>query len=215
MNHTARKLRRVGELRRAGLAAIACTTLALAGCGSEVTPRAVPEGDGQASSSTAGPTTTSASPTTVVSPPPGQEGEDIGGDVDFDVEIGQCVALGGTQFDATIENAVCGGETSNFKVIAKAPTQTECPSDADQTYYVTYGEVEQGALCLDVDWVVGGCMDLSEEDPVRIDCSAPGSDSYRVTDVLAGTTDVEQCADPATGGFAHDERGFIVCFESL
>lgn len=183
----------------AGVGALAAVLL-VAGCGNDITPRAVPEADA-----------TFSSPTNA----PGQEGEDLGGDIDFDAEIGDCVLLGGTKFDATIEAADCGSDSSNFKVIAKVPTQDRCPGDVDQSYYETYGDVEQGALCLDIDWVVGGCIDLGSEDPVRVDCTEPLSESYRVTDVLAGTTDVDDCADPATGGFRYFERDFVVCFEDL
>lgn len=197
-------------LRGAALAVMACCTLILASCSSDVAGRAVPVAGGAEASST------SSSPTTTVqAAPSGQEGEDTGGDIDFDVEIGECVELGGTQFDATIDNADCGSENSNYKVIAKTPTQAECPSDIDQSYYETFADIEQGALCLDIDWVIDGCMDLGLDDPYRIECSAPQTDSYLITDIIPGTVDVEDCADPATGGFRKVERNFVVCFEEL
>nr|WP_236077721.1 hypothetical protein [Rhodococcus sp. P1Y] len=197
-------------LRGTAFAVMACCTLFLASCSSDVSGRAVPAAGENGSS-----TSSSAPTTTIQAAPSGQEGEDIGGDIDFDVEIGQCVELGGTQYDATIDNADCGSERSNYKVIAKTPTQAECPSDIDQSYYETFADIEQGALCLDIDWVIGGCMDLGSEDPNRIDCSLPQSDSYYITDIIEGTIDVEDCADPATGGFRKSERNFTVCFEEL
>lgn len=197
-------------LRGAALAAIACSTLFLASCSSTVEPRAIPADDPVTSSSSASTTTR-----TTATPPPGQEGEDTGGDVELDVEIGECVELGGTQFDATIDNAVCGSQYSNYKVVAKAPTNAECISDVDQTYYVTYGDVEKGALCLDIDWVVDGCMEMSGEDPERVACTEIGTETVRVTEFLDGTTDPNDCADPATSGYYHNDRNFIVCVEDL
>ncbi|MGB2949981.1 MAG: hypothetical protein WBB62_05370 [Rhodococcus sp. (in: high G+C Gram-positive bacteria)] len=200
--------------RSAALAFIACAAMIVAGCGTDITPTAIPEQDSVASSqqSTSAPSTPSQDPA--------REGEDLGGDVDIDVEIGDCVRLGGTQANATIDDAECGSAESNFVVIAKAPSQEECPTDIDQSYYVTVGGIEQGALCLDVDWVVGGCIDLGSELPQRIECpdasaAEPLTDSYLITDIWADTIDVERCPDPATGGFRYPERNFIVCFEEL
>nr|WP_296779546.1 hypothetical protein [Rhodococcus sp. (in: high G+C Gram-positive bacteria)] len=194
-------------LRGATLAVFACTALLLVSCGSDVTPRAIPaDNDGVLTSSSS----TTAKPT-----PSNQEGEDGGGDVDIDVEIGECVELGGTVTDATIDNAICGSPKSNYKVIAKAPTNLECISDADQTYYETFADIEQGALCLDIDWVVDGCMEMSGDDPERVDCDTVGSQTVRVTEFLNGTTDPNDCADPATSGYYHTERNFIVCVEDL
>ena len=82
------------------------------------------------------------------------------GDVDIDVSIGDCVKLGGTTTAAEIDNADCGSKDSNYKVVAKVPTSDLCASDVDSYYYETLAGDEQGAVCLDVDWVVGGCMDL-------------------------------------------------------
>lgn len=197
-------------LRGAALGASACALLILTACSSDVTPRAVPADDlGAIATSTT--STTSERPST----PPGQQGEDIGGDVDIDVEIGDCVELGGTMSDATIDNATCGSQESNYKVIAKVPTGDQCSPDADQYYYETYGGVEQGALCLDVDWVIGGCMELSGDDPLRADCTSPGSNTVRVVEILPNTTDVNQCSDPADSGYAYSDRNFMVCVEEL
>lgn len=179
------------------VAAFAVAVLAIPACASEEdgTPVAAP------------------SPTETVD---GQQGEDGGGDVDFDAEIGDCVTLGGSILAAEIDHAECGSAEANYKVIAKAATRDECVSDADQTYYVTLGGVEQGALCLDTDWVVGGCMEVPMMDePRRADCAAPESNTVRVLDILAGTTDETGCPDTATSYLTYDERQIVVCVEDL
>lgn len=193
---------------RAFVAALsACAAVLLSGCAAEVSGTAV------AISGASIPTTTTTPPrTTTGSPTPDI---DEGGSVDIDVEIGQCVELGGTVENATVANATCGSPQSNYVVFAKTPTSAECPPDADQYYYETYFDIEQGALCLDIDWIVGGCMDLVGEFAQRVDCATPGADTRRVVTILQGTTSVDDCPDPALYGFEKDSRNFVVCVEKL
>ncbi|CCQ13872.1 putative uncharacterized protein [Rhodococcus sp. AW25M09] len=192
---------------RALVAALAAGTalILLGGCASEVSGTAV-----AISGASIAPTTTSPPRTTPNAPP-----VDDGGSVDIDVEIGDCVSLGGTVDEATIANANCGSPQSNYVVFAKTPTSAECPADADQYYYETYFDIEQGALCLDIDWIVGGCMDLVGEFAQRVDCATPGADTRRVVTILEGSSSVDDCPDPAQYGFEKDSRNFVVCVEKL
>ncbi|MDV6232795.1 LppU family putative lipoprotein [Rhodococcus cercidiphylli] len=193
------------SVRALVLALSSCAALILAGCASEVSGTAV-----AISGATIPATTTTNPPTTTP-----QTDIDDGGSVDIDVEIGECVALGGTVDEAAIDNATCGSPQSNYVVFAKTPTSAECPADADQYYYETYFDIEQGALCLDIDWQVGGCMDLVGEFAQRIDCATPGADTRRVVTILQGTSSVDDCPDPALYGFEKDSRNFVVCVERL
>ncbi|MCO1655019.1 LppU family putative lipoprotein [Pseudonocardia humida] len=169
---------------------------------------ATPTASGQAPSSPAA--TNATAPT---SSPGILPGADSGGDVDsVDVEVGECITLGGSQFAATADEATCGSPESNFKVIAKTENSDGCPTDADQTYYETLGGSEQGALCLDIDWVEGDCFELSGGVPERIDCSTPGLDTVRVGETVEGTTSLTACPDES---FAYDERQFVVCIEAV
>lgn len=154
--------------------AVSAAALLLAGCGSTITgtPVAAPPGLDSAV------TTTSAKPSG--KPSPGRPTTtttpaDKGGDTDFQASIGDCVKLGGTTENATIHKATCGSKDSNYKVVAKAPTNSQCPTDVDQAYYETMAGIETGAICLDIDWVINDCLDLgvkgSGSDPKRIDCS--------------------------------------------
>ncbi|KAA0924453.1 MULTISPECIES: hypothetical protein [Rhodococcus] len=193
------------SVRALVLALSSCAALMLGGCASEVSGTAV-----AISGATIPATTTTNPPTTTP-----QTDIDDGGSVDIDVEIGECVALGGTVDEAAIDNAACGSPQSNYVVFAKTPTSAECPEDADQYYYETYFDIEQGALCLDIDWQVGGCMDLVGEFAQRIDCATPGADTRRVVTILQGTSSVDDCPDPALYGFEKDSRNFVVCVERL
>ena len=195
------------SVRAVVLALAACTALILAGCSSEVSGTAV-----AISGASIAPTTTSAPRTTTATPTPDI---DNGGGVDIDVEIGQCVNLGGSVEEASIANAACGSPESNSVVFAKTPTSAECPADADQYYYETYFDIEQGALCLDIDWIVGGCMDIVGEFAQRVDCATPGADTRRVVTILQGTSSVDDCPDPALYGYEKETRNFVVCVERL
>ncbi|MDV7357291.1 hypothetical protein R4282_30275 [Rhodococcus oxybenzonivorans] len=194
-----------GLVRRVctAVVALSATAVLVTGCGSEVTPTAVPE---------SGASATTTESTTVID---GQEGEDAGGDVDFEVAIGECVKLGGTITDAEIDKAACGSPESNYKVIAKAEQNSQCISDADSYYYETLGGVEQGAICLDVDWVIGGCMDVGGEDPKRIECTDPTAvDGVKVTEIVQGATSVDSCTT-SSNGYEYPERKFVVCVDEL
>jgi hypothetical protein len=185
---------------------VSCAAVfSLSACGSDINPVAVPE-----SGAAAAPTTAPFSSKTTTATPPSSSGADL----DIDVEIGDCVNLGGTVDDAVIDNATCGSRESNYKVVGKVGSSDECVSDADQTYYETLGGTETGALCLDIDWVVGTCMALDGEDPVRIDCNDPSSGGEKVTEILQNTDDANDCTISA-GGFVYSERRFVVCTDSL
>ena len=204
---------RRAQPRAALLAVAAALALLATGCGSVVTGTATPEAGGLIDAAT--PLTDIDVPVpSSLSAPSGQVGKDTGGDVDFDVEIGECVILGGTENDATIDHASCGSDEANYKVIAKAPTNAQCIGDADQVYYVVGpDDAEQGALCLDIDWVVGGCMDLAGDDPHRMDCGATSSNGVKVSEIQQGVDDVEGC--PTDGGYIYQDRRFVVCTEEL
>lgn len=194
-------------VRRSGAVVVALAALTVAGCGSSVEGSAAAA---DATSSTVASTSVSA-PTSVA----GQQGSDRGGSVDIDVEIGDCVRLGGTTDDATIDEAVCGSEQSNYRVVAKAAKNAQCASDVDQVYYETKWGSERGALCLDIDWVIGGCMSLpdGEDEPQRVECDDSTAVSVeRAVEIIEGATDVDQCSE---GGFVHDERLFTVCTETV
>ncbi|WP_442790611.1 LppU family putative lipoprotein [Nocardia sp. NBC_01329] len=187
--------------------------LAVAGCSSTIEGRAQPvleTGTVDAVDVTGTPgsgTTTSSAPTTTPE----------GGDVGFDAEVGECVTLGGTTTDASIEEASCGSNESNYKVIGKAEQSTQCISDADNYYAESRNGIEMGALCLDIDWVVGGCMDVGggTTGPERIDCTeTSAADGVKVVAIEQSATDVNACGS-GNSGYVYPERRFVVCVEEL
>ncbi|WP_459548659.1 LppU family putative lipoprotein [Nocardia sp. X0981] len=200
----------------AGIAAVAA--LAVTGCSSTIEGRAQPvmetgTVDAVDVTGTPGPgdstrTSTSSAPTTTEA--------DEGG-ISFDAEIGDCVTLGGTTTDASIEAASCGSNESNYKVIGKAAQSTQCVSDADNYYAESRNGIEMGALCLDIDWVVGGCMDVGGgiTGPERIACTETGAvDGVKVVAIEENADDVSSCG-AGSSGYVYSERRFVVCVEEL
>ncbi|MBL1073201.1 hypothetical protein JK358_02200 [Nocardia sp. 2] len=191
---------------------IAAAALLLSGCGSTI--------DGTPTAATdVVSATTSAKPTTTSKSPGGKSGGSTttprsGGRTDFQASIGDCVKLGGTQDDATIEKATCGSANSNFKVVAKARNSDACSADTDQAYYETLNGIETGAICLEIDWVVGECMEL-DNIAQRITCSTPGTiEGVKVLEILTGSTDVNDCKN-GDRGYVYEERRKVVCVQSL
>lgn len=202
-----------GTVRRLCTALVATSVIAIftAGCGSDIEPKAIAE---STSGTTSDPITTSTSPTTTGIN--GQEGTDEGGNIDIDVTVGDCVKVGGTADNAEIDNAVCGSDDANYKVVAKVPNSDLCASDVDQYYYETLLGQEQGAVCLDIDWVVGGCMDLGsgsiDDDPTRIECDdLTGTDVVKVLEILQDSSSSDDCSSEADWGLGYSERDFTVC----
>ncbi|MGC0365966.1 hypothetical protein ABH922_003950 [Rhodococcus sp. 27YEA15] len=201
-----------GTLRRLLVAATAASAVAffVAGCSSssDGTPMAAADSETAVTSSSA-PTTTR-----IV----GQEGDDDGGRVSIDVAIGDCVKLGGTMTNAEIDKADCGSADSNYKVVAKVPSNSQCASDVDSYYYETFGGNERGAVCLDVDWVIGGCVDLGfgSTEPAHVDCGASDtSNGVKVLDILQNTSSIDDCGGESDSGFSYPERNFAVCAQTL
>ncbi|GGL26441.1 hypothetical protein GCM10011588_46590 [Nocardia jinanensis] len=193
--------------------------LAVAGCSSTIEGRAQPvmetgtvdavDVTGTPGAGTTSRTTTSSAPTTTTT--------EEGGEVGFDAAVGDCVTLGGTTTDASIEEASCGSNESNYKVIGKAEQSTQCVGDADNYYAESRNGIEMGALCLDIDWVVGGCMDVGggTTGPERIDCTeTSAADGVKVVAIEQDATDVDACG-AGSSGYVYPDRRFVVCVEEL
>ncbi|MFD3510023.1 hypothetical protein [Nocardia sp. NPDC058666] len=200
--------------RLVGAIAITVTAFVSTGCGGTIDGHAQPAVDVVPATSSAKPTSKPSKPskTTTGKPTPTSS---RGGRTDFQANVGDCVKLGGTVEDASIEKAACGSREANFKVIGKAKNSEGCVSDRDQAYFETLDGVQTGALCLDIDWVVGGCLDLGGDDPKRIDCTEGGVDPVKVITIKKNTADVNDCPDSADSGFDYPERRMVVCTESL
>ncbi|WP_378603568.1 LppU family putative lipoprotein [Nocardia lasii] len=199
--------------RLAGALAITVTAFVATGCGGTIDGHAQPAIDVVPATSSATPTTKPSTGKPTASKPAPTTSK--AGKTDFQANIGDCVALGGTVDDATIEKAACGSRASNYKVIGKAKTSSGCVSDRDNYYAETLNGIETGALCLDIDWVIGGCLDVGGEEPVRIDCTEGGTEPVKVISINKNSDSVDDCPQVADSGFKYEERHTVVCVESL
>lgn len=145
--------------------------------------------------------------------PAGTATGDLGGSVEVNVEVGECVTLGGSADFASATPAACGSREATHKVVGKAPKAEECIADVDAAYYETVlGVAEAGALCLDIDWVQGHCFDLSGDDPKRVDCGTSGPDVVRAGERIEGTSEETACGE--SGAIAYPVRKFVVCLDA-
>lgn len=132
--------------------------------------------------------------------------------------MGDCLKVGGTPDRPETSKVDCGSPESNFKVVGVVATTNDCPTDVD-TYYSMRSSFSgsSSVVCMDIDWVVGGCMSVDPEnarDPIRVDCDdASASNRQRATQVLSGVANVDQCASGV--GYAYDQREFTVCVEDV
>ncbi|KAA0024626.1 LppU family putative lipoprotein [Antrihabitans cavernicola] len=181
---------------------LAAAALLLTGCGSDITPHAVPAMQDAVSP-----------PALVVDSAPTRGPKPAAVDPNFDAEIGDCVTLSGTMASPVIAHAVCGSSAANFTVVQKAPTHTQCVSDVDMWYARTRNGQEVGALCLDVDWAVGDCISTAGDWPTRIDCASGSGAAIRVTDIIDGTDSTDGCAGHSGG--VYSERKRVVCVQPI
>jgi hypothetical protein len=135
-----------------------------------------------------------------------------------DLQTGDCLKVGGTVDRPEAKKVACGGPDSNFKVISKVTNSDQCPTDADSSYSMRSAFSSTGAtVCLDIDWVVGGCMSVDPEkgsDPFPVNCNDTSvPNRQRATQILTGIATVDQCASGL--GYAYDQRRFTVCVENV
>ncbi|OSC42277.1 LppU family putative lipoprotein [Mycobacterium decipiens] len=141
-----------------------------------------------------------------------------------ELKVGDCVKLGGTPDRPQATKAECGSAASNFKVVAvlnSGADRAQCPADVDSTYSLRNGfNGSTNTVCLDIDWVIGGCMSVDpahNTDPFRVDCDdASVPHRQRATQILRdldAPVSVDQCASGV--GYVYAQRRFAVCVEDV
>jgi hypothetical protein len=147
--------------------------------------------------------------------PEGTTTGDHGGSVEVNVEVGECVAVGGSGDFASASRADCGSMEATYKVVGKAPESEQCIADADAAYSESIlGVAEAGALCLDIDWVQGHCFDLPVDgDAKRVDCATPGPNVVRAGARIEDTSDDTVCGEH--GALVYPVRKVVVCVEQV
>lgn len=135
-----------------------------------------------------------------------------------DLDVGDCLRMGGPPDNPEATEVACGSPESNYKVAAIVQDGNNCPADVDSYYSMrsTFDDVTT-TVCLDIDWVVGDCMSIDPTDetgPVRADCTDPAVPHLqRVTEILNDVAGVDQCVSGV--GYAYADRQFTVCVEHV
>ncbi len=141
-----------------------------------------------------------------------------------ELRVGDCLQLGGTTARPHATKVACGSGASNFKVVATLTGEADrgqCPADVDSSYSMrNLFSDSSNTACLDIDWVVGGCMSVDpahNTDPVRVDCNDRSMPHrQRATQILKDLQEpvsVDQCASGV--GYAYAQRRFAVCVEDV
>jgi hypothetical protein len=135
-----------------------------------------------------------------------------------ETKVGDCLDVGGPPGRQETSKVRCGSLESDFKVVAVVETTSQCPADVDPYYSRRSSFSGSGSIgCMDIDWVVGGCMSVDpahHRDPTRVDCGDPSaSNRQRATQIMQNVANADQCA---TGlGYAYTDRKFTVCVERV
>jgi hypothetical protein len=134
-----------------------------------------------------------------------------------DLQVGDCVKVGGPVDRPDAAKAVCGSPESNFKVVSTVENTDQCPADVDSSYSTrTFGRPGT-TVCMDVDWVIGGCMSVDPDharDPVRVDCTdTSASNRQKATQILHNVANPDLCISGI--GYPYDERQFTVCVDAV
>jgi hypothetical protein len=138
-----------------------------------------------------------------------------------ELKVGDCLKLGGTPDRPQATKAACGSRESNYRVVALAADRAQCPSDVDSSYSLHSAlNGSTNTVCLDIDWVVGGCMSIDPQhvkDPFRVDCNdASVPHRQRATQILKDLdppVSVDQCASGL--GYTYAQRRFAVCVQDV
>lgn len=134
-----------------------------------------------------------------------------------ELQVGDCLKVGGPPDRPEAVKAVCGSSESNFKVVRMVEKPEECPTDVDSYYSTRTFNGSGTTVCMDVDWVIGGCMSVDPDhtrDPFRVDCTdAKAANRQKATQVLDRVANPDLCTSGL--GYPYPERQFTVCVDAV
>jgi hypothetical protein len=116
--------------------------------------------------------------------------------------------MGGTPDRPEATEVECGGPESNSTVVANVENSDQWPTDVDSYYSLRSAFSDtSNTICMDIDWVVGGCMSIDPEndkDPFRVNCNDSSvPNRQRATQILKNVANVDQCSSGV--GYPYDE----------
>ncbi len=138
-------------------------------------------------------------------PPPVVAGQD-------QAPIGACVNLSGTTSKAVFRVTDCGAPDTNYRVIQRVSTPSECVGDADRRYYNLDSSGTGWTACMDLAWAQNECLIIQNISVQKVSCAdSDAQGRQKPVALLTDTTSVNGCG--TGGGFAHPVRRFTVCTE--
>lgn len=101
-------------------------------------------------------------------------------------DVGECVTVSGSSFDADVDEADCGGDDVLYKV-------TDDEGDCDPievSYTIEVNGSDAVKLCLEWDVVEGDCVKVATDKDEKVDCAATKGDTevVRVVSVAEGAS---------------------------
>ncbi len=126
----------------------------------------------------------------------------------IDAQPGDCIKVNSASTtDADVETVDCSTEEAIYRVATREEIDTEtCPSDA----YVTYTEEGRLLLCLQLNTRDGDCLQVTDTDDKRVDCTSPDV-TYQVVEVLDGVDDETRCGEDTTDVITYPQPPLTIC----
>lgn len=129
----------------------------------------------------------------------------------IDAQPGDCIKVNvASSTNADVETVDCSTSEAIYRVATREETDTgSCPNDQ----YVSYTEEGQLLLCLQLNVKKGDCLEVSDTEDKRADCSTPAA-THTVVDVLDGVDDETQCSDASTEVITYPRPPLTICLGS-
>lgn len=136
--------------------------------------------------------------------------EEDGGQA-IDAQPGDCIKVNvASSTNADVETVDCSSAEAIYKVATREEDSTgTCPNEQ----YVQYTEEGELLLCLQLNVKDGDCLEVSDTDDKRADCTSPTA-THRVVAVLDGVDDETQCGDEATEVITYPQPPLTICLVS-
>lgn len=128
----------------------------------------------------------------------------------IDAQPGDCIKVNiASSTNADVETVDCAAPEAVYRVATREETDTEsCPNDQ----YVSYTEEGQLLLCLQLNVSEGDCLEVSDNEDKRAECSAPGV-THKVVAALE-VDDENQCPDATTEVITYPQPPLTICLGS-
>jgi hypothetical protein len=129
----------------------------------------------------------------------------------IDAQPGDCIKVNvASSTNADVETVDCSTPEAIYRVATREETDTgSCPNDQ----YVSYTEEGQLLLCLQLNVSKGDCLEVTDTEDKRAECTAPGV-THEVVDVLEGVDDETQCSDATTEVITYPQPPLTICLGS-